>query len=439
MKLPIRSAKAQVPAAERWADAKETYGHANPQRAREVADKLIAFGVTSVLDIGCGNMKLGELLAEHGIGYVPADIVSRSPDCLVVDLNKDPVPVCEAECAVMIGVQEFLDDPGGVLQDVASKYRKILITLSPLQTIYEQVWHGKPHTITSTHVSAFGLKDYKRVFSRFFTLEDIDVMSNGQYVLLGTSRSAPSPVAQRDVDPAPAGQTARPGVADNVIDFDQLSDGFEAHIFKSVPFHGVFLRTTALIAAAVVRPGTVCVDLGCSTGRFPRLLRRQLDETVPVEILAVDNSPEMIAQARRKDASPHTRYVVEDILNVDLPPSAVFVSCLFTLQFLEIAEREAVLAKIHAALDWRGCAVIAEKVLEPDGKQQMTNHYLLNAYKRSMGLTDQEVLSKERAVRSALRPLSRQENLGLFLAAGFRQVHVAMSAFGWDLYLLEKV
>ena len=40
MKLPKPSAKALVPVAERWADPKETYGHANPQRAREVADKL---------------------------------------------------------------------------------------------------------------------------------------------------------------------------------------------------------------------------------------------------------------------------------------------------------------------------------------------------------------------------------------------------------------
>lgn len=438
MKLPKPSAKALVPVAERWADPKETYGHANPQRAREVADKLIAFGVTSVLDIGCGNMKLGELLGPAGIGYVPADVVARSPECLVVDLNRDPVPVCDAECAVMIGVQEFLDDPARVLQDVAAKYARILITLSPLQTIYEQVWHGRPHAITSTHVTAFSLKDYKKIFARHFVIEDLDVMSNGQYVLLGRSKQVLRPAAPAVAASGPETATTQPGVVGNDIDFDQLASRFEAHIFKSVPFHGLFLRTAAMLAASVVRPGTVCLDLGCSTGRFPRLLRRQLRGIAPVQIVAVDNSPEMIAEARRRDASPLTEYVLEDIVSFEFPASPVFVSSLFTLQFLDTADRQTVLARIHDALEWRGCAVIAEKVLEESGKGQMTNHYMLNAYKRSMGLSDAEVLEKERAVRSTLRPLSRRDNEALFRDAGFQNVHVALSAFGWDLYLLEK-
>lgn len=436
MKLPKPSAKALVPVAERWADPKETYGHANPQRAREVADKLVAFGVGSVLDIGCGNMKLGEFLGPAGIRYIPADVVARSPECLVVDLNRDPVPVADAECAVMIGVQEFLDDPARVLQDVAAKYARILITLSPLQTIYEQVWHGRPHTITSTHVTAFSLKDYKRIFSRHFVIEDIDVMSNGQYVLLGRSKRLAGPTAAAVATAEP---DAQPGVVGNDIDFDQLAGRFEAHIFKSVPYHGVFLRTAAMIAAAMVRPGSVCVDLGCSTGRFPRILRRQLRDIAPVRIVAVDNSPEMIAEARRRDASPLTEYVLEDIVAFALPPAPAFVSCLFTLQFLGLDDRRSVLAAVHEALEWRGCAVVAEKVLDEAGKGQMTNHYLLNAYKRSMGLSDAEVLEKERAVRSTLRPLSRRDNEALFREAGFRNVQVAMSAFGWDLYLLEKV
>lgn len=434
MKLPIKTGKAQLAAAERWADPKETYGHANPQRAREVADKLLAFGVSSVLDIGCGNMKLGEFLAEHGVGYLPADVVSRSPECLVVDLDRDPVPVCAAECVVMVGVQEFLEDPARVLADVAAKYPRILITLSPLQTIYEQVWPGRPHKIASTHTSAFGLKDYKSLFARHFTIEDIDVMSNGQYLLLGRSKRLAKAA------PEAAATVPQPGVAPNDIDFGLLAaGGFEAHIFKSVPFHGVFLRTAAMLAAAVVRPGSVCVDLGCSTGRFARILRRQLRDVAPVRILAVDNAPEMIAEARRRDRSPLTEYVLDDVVDFDIPAPASFVSALFTLQFLDVEARRTVLSRIHAALEWRGAAVVAEKVLEASGKAQMTNHYLLNAYKRDSGLTDAEVLEKERAVRSALRPLDRDGNLRLFHEAGFRSVQVVMAAFGWELTLLEKV
>jgi tRNA (cmo5U34)-methyltransferase len=125
-------------------------------------------------------------------------------------------------------------------------------------------------------------------------------------------------------------------------------------------------------------------------------------------------------------------------MTYEFPASMIFASCLFTLQFLEPGDRHAILDKMCRSLDWRGCAVVAEKVVEPDGKKQMTNHYLLNAFKHSMGFTDDEVLSKERAVRSTLRPFTREENTRLFEQAGFRRVHVVASCFGWDLYLLEK-
>lgn len=436
MKLPSPAAQAQLPVTERWADVSKTFGHSNPQRAKEVAAKLIGFGVRSVLDIGCGNMKLKEYLAPEQIAYIPADVVQRSPECLVVDLNTAPVPRCDAECVVMVGVLEFLTDIERVLAEIADHYERIFLTVSPLQTIYEQVWQGKPHTITSSHQSAYSLSSFKRLFSRYFVIEDVDVILTGQYVLLGRAR--------RTVNRAPAAAeteldgSAGPGIADNVIDFDRLAGSFEAHIFQSVPFHSMFQRTAAMVAASVVSPGTVCVDLGCSTGRFARLLRRQFRDVVPVEILGIDQSPEMIDEARRKSDHPLTRFVCADILNCDLPPSTAFISSLFTLQFMEVGDRLRILRRIHEVLDWRGAAVVAEKVLDEDGRAQMENHYLLNSYKRTMGLSDDAVLAKERAVRSALQPLTARENKALFAEAGFTRVQTLVSAFGWELYLIKK-
>jgi tRNA (cmo5U34)-methyltransferase len=438
MKLPAKPATSRLSPSIRWQKAENTFGHKHPERAREVADRIIALGIRSVLDIGCGDMKLGELLKEAGIAYHPADVVSRCPECLVVDLNQDEVPRCDAECVVMIGVNEYLDDSARVLKDISGKYQRILMTLSPLQTIYSQVWPGKPHSIAVDHTVGFSLDEFKRLFAEHFTLEDIDVMASGQYILFGKSKVKALPASAPPAS-APSGADAQAGIEGNEIDFGRLAKGFEAHIFKSVPFHSMFLRTTALLAATVVRPGTVCVDIGCSTGRLPRLLRRQLADLVPVDILAIDKSAEMIAEARARDASPRTKYICEDISSYELPASTVFVSCLFTLQFLDLEARKTVLAKIHEALEWRGCAVVAEKTLEQHGKKQMVNHYLLNAYKQSMGLSDEEVMTKERAVRSALRPLTRDQNLQMFESAGFKDPQVILSAFGWDLYLLQKI
>jgi hypothetical protein len=105
---------------------------------------------------------------------------------------------------------------------------------------------------------------------------------------------------------------------------------------------------------------------------------------------------------------------------------------------METDERLHTLMRMREALEWRGVAVVAEKVLEEDGRAQMENHYLLNSYKRAMGLSDEAVLTKERAVRSALRPLTARENEALFTKAGFPHVQTLISAFGWELYLLRK-
>lgn len=436
MKLPRPTPQAQLPVTERWADVSKTFGHANPQRAKEVAAKLIGFGIRSVLDIGCGNMKLKEHLEPKQIAYIPADVVQRSPECLIVDLNTDPVPRCDAECVVMIGVIEFLTDVERVLAEIADHYERVFLTLSPLQTIYEQVWQGKPHTITSSHQSAHGLSSFKAIFSRYFVIEDLDVIPTGQYVLLGRSRRSLNQASERSQ--AQLDGSAGPGIADNVIDFNRMAGSFEAHIFQSVPFHTMFQRTAAMVAISTVRPGSVCVDIGCSTGRFARLLRRQFRDITPVEILGIDQSPAMIEEARRRGAHPLTRFVCADILNCDLPSSAAFISCLFTLQFMETDKRLHTLMRIREALDWRGVAVVAEKVLDEDGRAQMENHYLLNSYKRAMGLSDEAVLTKERAVRSALRPLTARENKALFDNAGFTRVQTLISAFGWELYLLKK-
>jgi trans-aconitate methyltransferase len=369
MKLLNPSPQSQVPTKERWADATKTFGHETPQRARAVADKIIGFGIRSVVDIGCGNMKLGEFLAPENIGYTPADVVARAPECLVVDLNTDPVPRCDAECAVMIGVAEFLNDIERVLAEIADHYDRVLLTLSPLQTIYDLVWHGKQHTIACTHISAHSLSGFKQLFARYFHLEDLDAILTGQYLLLGRSlrakKHAPLTLVGDHKD------RSEPGIADNTIDFNRMAEGFEAHIFKSVPFHSMFLRTTSLVASSVIRSGAVCVDVGCSTGRFTRQLRRQVSSIVPVEILGIDKSPEMIAEAQRKNSHPLTRYVCADILSFNLPQSATFIACLFTLQFLAFQERADILQRIHTALDWRGVAIVAEKVLEEDGRAQM--------------------------------------------------------------------
>jgi hypothetical protein len=93
--------------AERWANLGSL---ATQWDARAVmAARHIPAG-QRVLDIGAGAMTLRGQLAP-GCSYFPADIVSRCPDCQVVDLNKGEFPVGEYDWVTFLGVLEYVHEP----------------------------------------------------------------------------------------------------------------------------------------------------------------------------------------------------------------------------------------------------------------------------------------------------------------------------------------
>lgn len=67
-----------------------------------------------VLDIGAGAMALRAQLAST-CSYSPADIVSRGPDCQIVDLNKGEFPAGQYDWVTFLGVLEYVHEPLPVL------------------------------------------------------------------------------------------------------------------------------------------------------------------------------------------------------------------------------------------------------------------------------------------------------------------------------------
>ena len=80
-----------------------------------------------VLDIGGGAMALRALLAP-GCSYVPADIVSRGPECQVVDLNKGEFPTGQYDWITFLGVLEYIHDPVAVLTRARDAARNAIVT-----------------------------------------------------------------------------------------------------------------------------------------------------------------------------------------------------------------------------------------------------------------------------------------------------------------------
>ncbi|MFU8832743.1 MAG: carboxy-S-adenosyl-L-methionine synthase CmoA [Wenzhouxiangella sp.] len=199
---------------------------------------------------------------------------------------------------------------------------------------------------------------------------------------------------------------------------------FPDMIERSVPGYRLLLELTPLIVARAVQPDSRIYDLGCSLGAATLAARRAV-QVDGVEIIAVDNSPEMVMRCREIMATDNSRVPVSVIVGdaCEQPiENASLVMMYFTLQFIEPAKRDALMRKIAAGLKPGGVLVLAEKLaFEPSENQQWldTHHH---DFKRAQGYSDLEIARKRQALENVLVPESRAAHHQRLKDAGFSQV-----------------
>jgi hypothetical protein len=60
--------------------------------------------------------------------YIPVDVVARDARTLVCDLNCQAPPNTGATSAALLGLLEYLHDPGAVLRQLGSQYSVIVVS-----------------------------------------------------------------------------------------------------------------------------------------------------------------------------------------------------------------------------------------------------------------------------------------------------------------------
>jgi tRNA (cmo5U34)-methyltransferase len=108
------------------------------------------------------------------------------------------------------------------------------------------------------------------------------------------------------------------------------------------------------------------------------------------------------------------------LLNSELSNASVIVLN-YTLQFLPMAERDRLMAKIYSALIPGGVVFLAEKVIETDPKLESELTELHLAFKRRQGYSDLEIAQKRAALEAVLVPETEQQHLARLRSAGFEQ------------------
>jgi tRNA (cmo5U34)-methyltransferase len=229
----------------------------------------------------------------------------------------------------------------------------------------------------------------------------------------------------------------------DLVDFafdDAVAAVFPDMIRRSVPGYGDVITLTGLIAGEYAQPDSVCYDLGCSLGATTLAMRRQV-RAPNCRIVAVDNAPAMVERCRANvEAIPAP--VPVEVRCADLRDCVVenasVVAMNFTLQFIDPAERNGVLARIHAGLRPGGVLLLAEKVVYPDAAQQTFQEAMHLAFKRANGYSELEISRKRSALEHVLLPDGPGAIERRFTEAGFSHSYQWLRCFNFVAFAAFK-
>jgi tRNA (cmo5U34)-methyltransferase len=236
------------------------------------------------------------------------------------------------------------------------------------------------------------------------------------------------PISQRD------NLFANPLGAARGFVFDQaVVDVFPDMISRSVPGYETIIAHTGELAARFVRPNSSCYDLGCSLGASTLAIRENIEGRDAL-IIAADNSDAMLKKCKTildsDRATTETQLINADICDIEINNASMVVMN-FTLQFVPLEKRAALVQKIYRGLNPGGCLIISEKLFfEPEPLNTLLSE-LHHDFKRAQGYSDLEISQKRDSLENVLQPETLDTHIQRLKACGFQSASPWFQCFNF--------
>jgi tRNA (cmo5U34)-methyltransferase len=183
--------------------------------------------------------------------------------------------------------------------------------------------------------------------------------------------------------------------------------------------------------AKYAKPSTSVYDLGCSTGKLLLKLAEELEYPQNIKLIGLDNSAAMLKKAKETlKKSPCSCAMVEADLNKKLSiENASVVIMNYTLQFVQLDNRSAILKSIYDGLISGGSLILIEKVKSEIPDLNKTFIEFHHQFKEENGYSKLEISQKREALENVLIPWTVEQNSELIKSAGFSTVDLF---FKWN-------
>lgn len=201
---------------------------------------------------------------------------------------------------------------------------------------------------------------------------------------------------------------------------------------RSIPDYRSMRALVYKAGERFVKPDTLIVDIGCSTGLAvePFVTRHKEENT----FLLIDNAEAMAQACRDRFGSEPSVTVKEGNLWEYLPfeRDASLVLSVLSMQFMPTSYRRFMLRHICDSMIEGGALIYVEKVVAGSLDDLMVDLYY--QMKRENGYTDEQIMAKRRSLENVLSPLEPAWNESLLKEAGFRKVEMfwrCLNFCGW--------
>ena len=125
---------------------------------------------------------------------------------------------------------------------------------------------------------------------------------------------------------------------------------FENHVSESVPLYYESQDLILRIINFFISENSKIVDLGCSVGNFTYRLYDNLHEK-NIRVIGIDESKDMISQAKQKYKAKNLKFISKDILKYDFGEADAIIAN-YTIQFIRPSVRQELINKIYSSLNW---------------------------------------------------------------------------------------
>ena len=206
---------------------------------------------------------------------------------------------------------------------------------------------------------------------------------------------------------------------------EQVASVFPDMIGRSVPGYHSVINMIEQLAGRYVRSNTNCYDLGCSLGEATLALENGISSN-NVTINAIDNSPAMLDKCQLYlDCYKHRSLIklkCEDIRETMIE-NASMVVLNYTLQFIGVNDRNALIKSIFNGMNSGAILLISEKI---SVSNQLVNDLFIDLhhqFKKDNGYSSLEISQKRNALENVLIPETLDTHIERLKKAGFNQIN----------------